>query len=91
VVNVEPIGTLRLPSINLLDVRAGKRFPVGAGRALELRVDVYNALNINTVVGRNVQSGASFLALVGGTSALGAGASSIVTPRILQLGASFTF
>jgi carboxypeptidase family protein len=91
VLNVEPIGSLRLPSTNLVDVRATKRVPLGAGRALDLRVDVFNALNINTVVGRNVQSGSSFLALIGGTSALGAGASSIVTPRILQLGASFTF
>jgi hypothetical protein len=86
--NVEPIGSLRLPSTNLLDVRVGKRFSVGTGRTLELRADVFNALNINTTKIRNVRSGSTFLIP---TTVFGSATGSIVEPRILQLGVSFFF
>jgi len=90
VVNVEPIGSLRLPSTNLLDVRVGKRFSLGAARSLELRADIYNALNINTTVTRVLRSGPEFLK-TGVPSASGTVVQAIVLPRIAQLGASFSF
>jgi len=88
VLNVEPTGSLRLPSTNVLDLRVGKRFSVGTGRTLELRADVFNALNVNTTKIRNVRSGATFLIP---TTVFGSATGSIVEPRILQLGASFFF
>ena len=48
--------------------------------AVELRFDVYNALNRDTVTVRNLQSGANYLR-----------PSLILFPRILQVGATFTF
>jgi hypothetical protein len=90
VVNVEPIGSLRLPSTNLLDIRVGKRFSLGAARSLELRADIYNALNINTTVTRVLRSGPEFLK-TGVPSASGTVVQAIVLPRIAQLGASFGF
>jgi hypothetical protein len=94
VLNVEPIGSLRLPNTHLLDVRVGKRFSLGAGRSLELRADVYNALNVNTTTIRVLRSGREFLKTGVPESAAG-GASgvvpSIVLPRIAQLGVSFNF
>ena len=45
VVNVEPIGTRRLDNLNLLDIRGEKRFPVGGGHELAVRLNLYNALN----------------------------------------------
>jgi hypothetical protein len=47
---------------------------------VELRADIYNALNKGTVRAWNLQSGANYLR-----------PSSIMFPRILQLGATFTF
>jgi hypothetical protein len=81
--NVEPIGTLRLPSTNLIDIRTAKRFPLGRGQALEARVDVFNVLNTNTVIRRVLQSGSSYLLpFTAGSNAT----TSIVLPRIVQVG-----
>jgi len=88
VLNVEPIGSLRLPSTNLLDLRVGKRFTLGGARTLELRADVYNALNTNTTTIRNLRSGSTYLIP---TTVFGVATGSIILPRILQLGASFYF
>jgi len=88
VLNVEPIGTLRLPATNLVDVRVGKRFTFGSARSLELRADVYNILNINTTTIRNLRSGSTYLIP---TTVFGVATGSIILPRILQLGASFYF
>ena len=87
VVNVEPLGSLRLPSTKLLDFRAGKRFALGTGRSLELRVDFFNALNFNTVTARVLRSGSTFLL----PSQLGGSLQSIQLPRILQVGLSYEF
>jgi len=60
VVNAEPIGSIRLPHMNLLNVRAAKRVSLGAGRSVELRADVYNATNINTTITRVIRSGPEY-------------------------------
>jgi len=92
VVNAEPIGSIRLPNMNLLNVRAAKRVSLGTGRSVELRADVYNATNINTTITRVLRSGPEFLKTgtpntAGGTTVIQA----IVLPRIVQLGATFSF
>jgi outer membrane receptor protein involved in Fe transport len=78
--NVEPIGTFRLPNTHELDVRAGKRFNLGGARTVELRFDLYNALNKGTVTTQNLQSGATYLR-----------PATILFPRILQIGATVNF
>ena len=90
VVNVEPIGSLRLPSTNLLDLRVAKRFTLGGARSLEIRADVFNALNVNTTLERVLRSGPDFLR-TGFTTGATTAVQSIVLPRIVQLGASFLF
>jgi outer membrane receptor protein involved in Fe transport len=79
-VHVEPIGSIALPNTHELDVRAAKRVNVGRARTVELRFDVYNVLNKDTVTARNLLSGANYLR-----------PSLILFPRILQVGATFTF
>ena len=49
VVNAEPIGSLSLENVGLLDLRAAKRIQLGQGRTFELRLDCFNALNVNPV------------------------------------------
>jgi hypothetical protein len=78
--NVEPIGTFRLPNTHELDVRAAKRVSLGGARTVELRADIYNALNKGTVTVATLQSGANYLR-----------PSTILFPRILQVGATFNF
>lgn len=78
--NVEPIGTFGLPRTHLFDVRLAKSIALGGTRAVELRVDIYNALNKSTVLAQNLQSGPNYLR-----------PTRIMFPRILQTGATFTF
>ena len=78
--NVEPIGTRRLPSINLLTLRGEKGFRFKQGHRLVLRLNVYNALNINTTLTLTQQSGPNFLRPV-----------TIVPPRIAELNVQYNF
>ena len=56
--NVEPIGTFSLPNTHELDVRLAKRVNLGAAaRSVELRADIYNALNKGTVRSWNLRVG----------------------------------
>ena len=80
VLNVEPLGSFYLPNTHELDVRAAKRVNLGGARSVELRFDIYNALNKSTVRTWTLQSGADYLRPV-----------TIMFPRILQVGATFTF
>ena len=88
VLNVEPLGTFSLPDTNLLDIRTAKRLSLGGGRTMELRVDVFNAMNVNTIKQRIVRSGPTyFIPFAEGAAA----ASVIILPRIVQVGASLSF
>jgi len=92
VVNVEPLGSLRLPNTNMVDLRATKRTRLGGGRSLELRVDVFNVLNGNWTTVRVLRSGPEFLkAGIPFTGALTIPQQATILPRILQFGAAFSF
>jgi len=79
---VEPIGTRRLPHLNILHLRAEKSFRLrrGQGQRVALRLNVYNALNINTVLTVTQLSGRSFLR-----------PRTIAPPRIAEFSVSYTF
>ena len=79
--NVEPLGTFSLPNTHELDIRLAKRVGLGAAaRSVELRADIYNALNKGTVRTQTLLSGANYLRPV-----------TIMFPRIVQLGATLNF
>ena len=78
--NAEPRGSFSLPNTHELDVRAAKRVSLGPARSVEVRFDIYNALNKSTIRAWNLQSGANYLR-----------PSLIMFPRILQVGATFNF
>ena len=88
VLNVEPIGSIRTPHVNMLDARVSKRLGLAGGRSLELRVDVFNLMNIDTLRNWNVRSGPIFLRPTAGGSN---NATSIVPPRLVMFGASYNF
>ena len=74
------IGDIRLPTVHQLDLRAEKAFVFGRTHAA-FDVDVFNALNSGTILGRqyDVQS-SNFNAI-----------SEIMNPRIVRFGVRFTF
>ena len=88
VVNVEPIGSIRLPTTNVVDVRAEKQFGLGGGRKAHVRIDVFNLLNANTTLTRTIRSGPMYLVPLG---AGGSAARGIMLPMIAQLGLQFSF
>jgi hypothetical protein len=78
--NVDPLGSLRLPNTNVVDVRADKSFRLANRQRVTFRVNMFNALNANTVTSRTVLSGASYLRPTG-----------ILGPRIFEFVASYDF
>src|SRR5262245_11941414 len=56
---VEPLGTRHRENLHLLDARVRKEFQVASQR-IALGVDVFNLLNINTVISNNTRSGSTF-------------------------------
>jgi hypothetical protein len=78
---VEPIGSHRTPNINLLDMRLEKSFQIAnTTKRVALRLNVYNVLNANTPTAITQQSGARF-----------GFATDILSPRVAEAGATFTF
>jgi hypothetical protein len=80
VMNVEPIGTRRLPNIHYTNFRAEKGFVLTGAHRVTVRVDLYNAFNINTATSLQPRSGAEFLR-----------PREIMQPRIVEFGATYTF
>ncbi len=79
-VPLEALGDRRLANQNSLNWRASKRFAVGGQRKLEITADLFNAFNANTVLAMTVASGPSFGAIT-----------AIMPPRIIWIGATFSF
>jgi hypothetical protein len=75
-----PWGEFRAPAVQIVAVKAAKRFPVGQGRQLELTAQLFNAFNSSGVTGVNYQTGTQFGTVTGITSA-----------RVARFGAAFTF
>lgn len=79
IVLMEPLGTQRTPTIDLVTARLEKRIQVRGTQTL-LQFDVFNALNTNTETGFNARSGATYGRITGS-----------VPPRIARVGVAFTF
>jgi hypothetical protein len=90
VVNAEPIGSLSLENVGLFDLRVAKRFGLGLGKSLELRLDCYNVMNVNPVTSIVTRAGPTFgnatASADGGQNGTG-----LTPPRIFQIETRFTF
>jgi len=80
VLNVDPIGTYRRPHLNVLTARVEKRFQLGRGQTATVTLNLYNALNANTVTALQNRSGSSFLEPLG-----------ILPPRLAEIGLAYRF
>jgi hypothetical protein len=95
-VNAEPRGSVELPWLPTLDLRAGRYFRV-AGNRLELSVDAYNATNANTVFGVRTNTGTATIRVDGNPAnpptVINAFLSptSILAPRVFRFNVSYDF
>jgi hypothetical protein len=78
--NVEPIGTRRLPHNNQLDVRIEKTFTLSTRQKVAVRANVFNLLNSNTVLDLSRLSGPTFMRPI-----------EIMPPRIAEFGLTYSF
>lgn len=76
----EPIGSRRLPNLNTLDLRVEKAFRLSGGKRVLTRLNMYNALNANTVTGVTMRSGPLFNIPTG-----------ILPPRNIEYSISYNF
>jgi hypothetical protein len=86
VLRVEEIGARRLPNRTLVNLRAQKAFPLGGARRLELRANIFNLMNSNTVMQVVKRAGPSFLTPTPDTTF-----PAIMEPRIMELNVAFSF
>jgi hypothetical protein len=77
---VEPYGAQRLSAQNILNLKASKDLKLGAGRRLNIDVDVFNVLNAATPTAASFVTGPSFGFV-----------SSVIPARIARLGLRFLF
>jgi hypothetical protein len=95
-VNAEPRGSVTLPALVTVDVRAGRFFDVGSNR-LELSVDVYNLMNANTVYSVRQTSDLTNVRFAGDPSQPLTtipefmSPTGFLAPRIIRLNATFSF
>lgn len=80
VVNVEPVGTRQLPTINLLDMRVDKQFQLARGHKVSVRINVFNVVNADTPTIITGRSGANFGQVT-----------SILPGRVAEVGATYSF
>ena len=89
VLPVEPPGSRHYDNLHLLNGRARKEFRV-AKQVFSAQVDVYNLLNINTVIAATTQSGANF-GKPTTTSTGNAPTAPFITGRLINLGFGWKF
>jgi hypothetical protein len=95
-INAEPRGSVLLPAVHTLDLRAGKRFRFG-GDTLELSFDLYNAMNANMVTSTRVTTGLSSIRPAGDPTAAVVSIPSwnsptnVLAPRVGRFNISYSF
>ena len=77
-----PGGQELMDRINQLDLSLAKWFELGGSRRVQLQVDLFNIMNANPVTGwRSVNFGTAAYSQV----------SAMLNPRVLRLGAQFSW
>jgi len=80
ILNVEPIGSERLPISHQLDVRFEKTFSLNKGQKLAVRANIFNIMNLNTILDVTRLSGPNF-----------GRPSSIMDARLTEIGFTYSF
>ena len=81
VLRVEPIGSRKLPNTNLMNLRFEKALRgLAPGHKVAVRINMYNALNVNTPLTVQQNTGATFNNVL-----------TYVPPRIMEFGLVYTY
>ena len=96
-VNAEPRGSVELPALGTIDLRAGRMFRMESRGQLELSMDVYNLTNANTPY--DVRTGSTLTTVRYEGAATGAttqiptflSPTAILGPRIIRLNVTYWF
>lgn len=80
VINATPIGSVILPTTNVVDLRLDKSFQLPGHHKASVRVNFYNLGNASTITAWNLRSGNTYLA-----------PTTILRPRIAELGFQYSF
>ena len=86
VLRVEEIGAQQLPTRSLLNMRIQKSLSLGTGKRLDLRMNIYNVLNANTVMNVTRRSSPAYLVPTPSSTF-----PAIMEPRMAALNAVFSF
>ena len=95
-INAEPRGSVELPILPTLDLRAGRFFDFGNDR-IELSVDVYNVTNANTVFATRTGTGLTSIRVNGDPSAPITNIATFLSPtqflapRVLRFNVTYNF
>ena len=95
-VNAEPRGSVRLPALSTLDLRAGRIFNART-TTLELSMDVYNVANSNTPYSVRTGTGLSSVRYAGDPNAtptniqMFMSPTAVLGPRIIRFNITYTF
>jgi hypothetical protein len=95
-VNAEERGTVLLPVLQTLDVRAGRFFQTGRNR-IELSMDVYNLTNANTAYSVRTNTGLTNIRVAGDPSVPTTAIQSFLSPtgvlgpRIIRFNVTYWF
>ncbi|MEW6455233.1 MAG: TonB-dependent receptor [Acidobacteriota bacterium] len=76
----EPYGSKFTPSVNLINLRIGRDFPIYKKHSLEVRLDVFNLLNSNTITSVDSITRVGFPRIL-----------EILPPRIARIGFTYKF
>jgi hypothetical protein len=79
-IRLEPYGSQSLSAFNILNFRANKDFRMSGGRRFSIDFDWFNLLNLATPVAADFTSGPTFGYVT-----------DVTPPRIVRIGARFTF
>ena len=77
---MEELGAQQLDAVQLLNLRAGKRFEMPGPGRVTVSFDLYNALNANTATTVSTRSGVTYGRIT-----------AILPPRVARLGLTYAF
>jgi hypothetical protein len=77
---MEPLGEQKLPTQNLLNLRAEKKQRLGKYGNVSVQFDVFNTLNTNAATAKTMRSGTTYGRIT-----------AIVPPRIARVGVTYSF
>ena len=89
--NLEPFGTQKGPSINIVDLRSSKQFSLGGGQRFEIDFDLFNLLNSSAPTTITYVSGPTYGYYGVSGATVNAAEGGILPARVARFGMKYSF